>query len=206
MARLNPAQRKESSWTNYLPKIMIMMKTAKMPADKPQSAWIEKVILRRLRRADLPELEWDGEYTRFRKLYESAFERSQMGQSVLWIAEHPEFGIIGQLFIQLVSDNDELADGSTKAYLYAFRIRPQYRCEGLGTFMMHVAEADLIRRSFKVITLNVTQDNLDAIRLYERCGYKITGPDAGRWSYPDHEGVWRTVEEASWRMEKQIAP
>ncbi len=112
-------------------------------------AGFEKVILRHLRSDDLPALEWDGVYTRFRKLYQSAFERSQMGQSVLWMAEHPEFGIIGQLFIQLDSDSDELADGRVRAYLYAFRIRPRYRREGLGTFMMHVAEADLIRRSFQ---------------------------------------------------------
>ena len=183
-----------------------MKKATGVPETELRPGWIEQVILRHLRREDLPVLEWEGEYTRFRKLYQSAFERSQMGQSVLWVAEHPEYGIIGQLFIQLDSDSDELADGKTKAYLYAFRIRPRYRCEGLGTFMMHIAEADLIRRSFKVITLNVTRDNLEAIRLYERRGYKITGPDAGRWSYPDHEGVWQTVEEASWRMEKQIAP
>jgi len=181
-----------------------MTKATAVPETKLRPAWIEQVILRHLRREDLPVLEWEGEYTRFRKLYQSALERSQMGQSVLWVAEHPEYSIIGQLFIQLDSDSDELADGKTRAYLYAFRIRPRYRCEGLGTFMMHVAEADLIRRSFKVITLNVTQDNLEAIRLYERRGYKITGPDAGRWSYPDHEGIWQTVEEPSWRMEKQL--
>jgi ribosomal protein S18 acetylase RimI-like enzyme len=183
-----------------------MMKATGDSENKVRPAWIEQVIIRHLRSEDLPALEWDGEYTRFRKLYLSAFERSRMGQSVLWVAEHQGVGVIGQLFIQLESDSVDLADGSTRAYLYAFRIRPGYRCEGLGSFMMNLAEADLIRRSFKVITLNVTQDNLEAIRLYERRGYKIIGPDAGRWSYPDHEGVWQTVEEASWRMEKQIMP
>jgi ribosomal protein S18 acetylase RimI-like enzyme len=166
--------------------------------------WLDQVIIRRLRQADLPDLEWDGEYTRFRKLYQNAFERSQVGQSVLWVAEHQGRGVVGQLFLQLDSDVNELADGSTRAYLYAFRIRPEYRCEGLGSFMMDLAESDLIKRSFKIITLNVTQDNKDAIRLYERRGYHITGPDAGHWSYPDHEGVWQTVNEPSWRMEKQL--
>jgi len=166
--------------------------------------WLDKVIIRRLRQVDLPDLEWDGEYTRFRKLYQSAFERSLMGQSVLWVAEHQGRGVIGQLFLQLDSDVTELADGKTRAYLYAFRIRPEYRCVGLGSFMMDLAESDLKRRTFKVITLNVTQDNKDAIRLYERRGYCITGPDAGKWSYPDHEGVWQTVNEPSWRMEKQL--
>jgi ribosomal protein S18 acetylase RimI-like enzyme len=175
-----------------------------MSEDNRRPDWLDQVIIRRLRQSDLPDLEWDGEYTRFRKLYQSAFERSQMGQSVLWVAEHQGHGVIGQLFLQLDSDVTELADGATRAYLYAFRIRPDYRCEGLGSFMMNLAESDLIRRSFKTVTLNVTQDNKDAIRLYERRGYRIIGPDAGCWSYPDHEGVWQSVNEPSWRMEKQL--
>jgi ribosomal protein S18 acetylase RimI-like enzyme len=179
-----------------------MMEQATAPESSQRPEWLDQVIIRRLRQVDLPDLEWDGEYTRFRKLYQSALERSQMGQSVLWVAEHQGRGVIGQLFIQLDSDVTELADGVTRAYLYAFRIRPEYRCEGLGSFMMELSESDLIRRSFSVITLNVTQDNLDAIRLYERRGYHITGPDAGEWSFPDHEGVWHTVKEPSWRMEK----
>jgi ribosomal protein S18 acetylase RimI-like enzyme len=166
--------------------------------------WRDQVIIRRLRQTDLPDLEWDGEYKHFRGIYRAAFDRSRAGQSVLWVAEHQGHGVIGQLFIQLDSDVPELSDGATRAYLHAFRIRSEYRGEGLGSFMLALAEADLIRRSFKMITLNVTQDNLAAIRLYERHGYRITGPDAGQWSYPDHEGVWHTVKEPSWRMEKQL--
>lgn len=181
-----------------------MVEQAATSASNRKPAWQDQVIIRHVRQIDLPALEWDGEYTRFRKLYQSAFERSMMGQSILWVAEHQGHGVIGQLFLQLESDMTELADGKTRAYLYAFRIRPEYRCEGLGSFMMALAESDLIRHGFEVITLNVTQDNRDAIRLYERRGYRITGPDAGQWSYPDHEGVWQTVNEPSWRMEKQL--
>jgi ribosomal protein S18 acetylase RimI-like enzyme len=182
-----------------------MMTISNNPGSDQRPDWLDQVIIRHLKRIDLPALEWDGEYTHFRKLYQSAFERSLMGQSVLWVAERQEYSVIGQLFLQLDSDVVELADGVTRAYLYAFRIRPEYRCEGLGSFMMQLAETDLIRRSFRMITLNVTQDNQDAIRLYERRGYHIVGPDAGQWSYPDHEGVWRTVDEPSWRMEKQLS-
>ncbi len=180
------------------------MGQAAAPAGDSKPAWQDEVVIRHLRQADLPELEWDGEYTRFRKLYESAFERSRMGQSVLWVAERQGHGVIGQLFLQLDSDITELADGTTRAYLYAFRIRPEYRSEGLGSFMMELAETDLLSHGFKVITLNVTRENHDAIRLYERRGYRITGPDAGQWSYPDHEGIWQTVNEPSWRMEKRL--
>ncbi|MBN2257133.1 MAG: GNAT family N-acetyltransferase [Anaerolineaceae bacterium] len=181
-----------------------MMEQSTHSQVKQQPDWLDQVIIRRLRQSDLPALEWDGEYTHFRAIYQNAYERSLMGQSVLWVAEHQGHGVIGQLFIQLDSDVSELADGSERAYLHAFRIRPEYRCEGLGSFMMKVVEADLVRRAFKVVTLNITQDNHKALRLYKRLGYRVTGPGAGQWSYPDHNGVWQTVNEPSWRMEKLL--
>jgi ribosomal protein S18 acetylase RimI-like enzyme len=175
-----------------------------MPNEKDDLAWVKDVRIRTLRGEELPELEWGGEYTRFRRVYRNAFERSQEGLSVLWVAEHSRDGIIGQLFIQLDSEESDLADGRVRAYLFAFRIRPPYRCKGLGTIMLRHAEDDLVVRGFREITLTVTRDNLDAIKLYQRNGYRISGPDAGRWSYPDAEGNWQTVEQPSWRMIKQL--
>ncbi len=64
--------------------------------------WVETITIRRMQKSDLPALEWDGEYTRFREVYLLEFERSQIGSSVLWVAEKPFDGIIGQLFVQLM--------------------------------------------------------------------------------------------------------
>lgn len=89
--------------------------------------------------------------------------------------------------------------------MYAFRIRPEFRNAGLGSRMLAVAEKDLKKRGFKRVTLNVNQDNTEAIRFYERHGYHITGPEAGRWNYRDHKGQLRHVHEPAWRMEKEIA-
>ena len=77
-----------------------------------------------------PSLEWDGEYAHFRRVYQDAFNRSQRGLSVLWVAELPGSGVIGQVFIQLICDRPELADGTNRAYLYSFRVRPEYRSAG----------------------------------------------------------------------------
>jgi len=166
--------------------------------------WVSQVQIRTVREEDLAGLEWDGEYTHFRRVYADAYERAQSGRSILWIADLPGAGIIGQVFIQLVCDRPELADGANRAYLYAFRIRPDYRSQGLGTQMLAVVEEDLRRRKFHYVTLNVARDNIRARKLYEREGYRVIAPEQGIWSYPDENGVWHNVKEPAWRMEKPL--
>jgi ribosomal protein S18 acetylase RimI-like enzyme len=167
--------------------------------------WMARVRIRPLMEADLPALEWEGEYTRYRRLYADAYLRAQQGRAVLWVADLAGVGVIGQLFVQLTTDRQELADGKQRAYIYAFRIRPAYRNSGLGTRMLRKAEADLRRRGFRYATLNVAKDNSRALNLYRRMGYRILASEAGRWSYPDENGEWHAVEEPAWRMEKVLS-
>jgi ribosomal protein S18 acetylase RimI-like enzyme len=179
-------------------------------ADKSLTQWLNDVKIRLLVSADLPALEWEGKYTHFRRIYAEAFERTKAGRSLIWVADYPGPGrqngmnIIGQVFVQLICDRPELADGAQRAYIYAFRIRPAYRNGGLGAKMMAVTEADLYQRGFHTVTLNVAQDNPGGMRLYQRLGYQVVSADPGRWSYPDENGIWRQVEEPAWRMEKSL--
>ena len=164
---------------------------------------VDDIIIRKLIKTDLPALEWDGEYTHYREVYLMEFERSQIGSSILWVAEKPGTGIIGQLFIQLNAERQELANGISRAYMYAFRIRPPYRGAGLGTRMMYVMEDDLFKRRFCWVTLNVGKNNFSARRLYARLdiGLWRMKPGAGRsvmtracfvtWKNPP--GGWRNL-------------
>lgn len=172
----------------------------------PEYGWLERVTIRQAVQADLVGLEWDGEFAHFRRVYADAYHRMQHGLSVIWVADLLNEGIIGQVFIQLHCDRPELADGSRRAYLYSFRVRPEYRSAGLGSRMMAVVEQDLIQRGFKSVTLNVAKDNPRAQQLYERTGYKRVAHEPGLWSYPDEKGVWHNVVEPAWRMEKCLAP
>ncbi len=165
---------------------------------------IDQVQIRHVTKKDLLALEWEGEYIHFRRVYADAFERAQNGGSVLWVADLPGFGVIGQVFVQLICDRPELADGHTKAYVYAVRVRPQFRNLGVGTRLMDAAEADLRRRGFQWATLNVARDNPGAQRLYERRGYRVVAPEPGQWSYPDENGIWQSAVEPAWRMEKAL--
>jgi ribosomal protein S18 acetylase RimI-like enzyme len=167
--------------------------------------WVDTVQIRQLRKEDLPSLEWDGEYVRYRDVYLTEFERSQIGSSILWVADKPGVGIIGQVFIQLNAERHELANGISRAYMYAFRIRPTYRSAGLGTKMIQIIENDLVNRKFCWLTLNVAKVNYSARRLYSRLGYKVVANEAGRWSYRDNQGVLQRVVEPAWRMEKFIS-
>lgn len=173
---------------------------------KAPPAWMDAVVIRLAERSDLPALEWNGEFQHFRKVYADAYQRMERGMTLIWVAEWPYGEIAGQLFIQMVCDRPELADGVERAYLYSFRVRPEYRSHGLGSRMMDVVEQDLRDRGFHYVTLNVARDNPRAQHLYIRRGYRVVAPEAGIWSYPDDKGNWRRMEEPAWRMEKLLAP
>lgn len=149
-------------------------------------------------------MEWGGELKHFRRVYAEAYHHMVRGHSILWLAEHRGTGLIGQVFIQLICDRHELADGRDRAYLYSFRVRESYRGRGVGTRMMDVVEDDLAERGFQMVTLNVARDNPRAQQLYVRRGYRVVAPEPGIWSYPDENGVWHRMEEPAWRMEKHL--
>ncbi|KAA3643060.1 MAG: GNAT family N-acetyltransferase [Chloroflexi bacterium] len=166
---------------------------------------VEGLLIRHLREADLPALEWEGQYTHFRNLYAEAYQRMQVGKAVLWVVEVPQIGLIGQAFIQLkINGRPRLADGWSRAYLHSFRVRPEYRGRGVGTRMMQVVEDDLQRRGFRNVLLNVTRDNQAAYDLYMRLNYQVVGEDEGKWSYVDQHGVVQHVHEPGWRLQKSL--
>lgn len=169
-----------------------------------RGCWIDRVIIRHLIYADLPQLEWDGEYKHLRQVYLNAYHHRNQGKNVLWVADLPNEGIIGQVFIQLNSVRKDLADGFFSAYLYAFRIKPEFRNFGLGSRMFSIIETDLIKRKFREITLNVAKTNVGARRLYERLGFTIFGSEPGEWSYRDHNNKLQHVVEPAWKMIKPL--
>ncbi|HNB51051.1 MAG TPA: GNAT family N-acetyltransferase, partial [Anaerolineales bacterium] len=133
---------------------------------------LAKIEIRHLRKTELPELEWEGEYIHFRPMFERAYRRVETGEAVIWVAALQN-KLLGQVFVQLRSGRNELVDGHTRAYLYAIRVRETFRNLGLGSRLMFVTENDLIWRGYRFSTLNVARENLDGLRFYERHGYKI---------------------------------
>jgi ribosomal protein S18 acetylase RimI-like enzyme len=165
---------------------------------------MSRVFIRQANKDDLAGLEWDGEYTHFRRLYADTFMMVEQDKAVIWIAEVSGNGLIGQCFVSLKGSRPELSDGVTRAYIYGFRVRPAFRNQGIGTTIMHVIEKDLKNRGFAQATLNVGKENHDARRFYDRLGYVIVGSDSGDWSYIDDKGKRRNMHEPAWRMLKDL--
>ncbi|MCJ7624991.1 MAG: GNAT family N-acetyltransferase [Anaerolineaceae bacterium] len=172
------------------------------PRNKPDLH--SRILIRHLREEDLPALEWGGEFSHFRRLYAEGFRRTNQGLTVMWVADMPDKGVIGQVFIQLICDRPELADGANNAYLYSFRIQEAYRNMGIGTLILDRIEQDLLERGYSNLTLNVAKENIKAQRLYQRHRFQIVAHEPGIWSYPDENGIWRQVNEPSWRMQKEL--
>jgi len=168
-------------------------------------SWLDEVLIRPLIPSDLPALEWEGAYTHFRRVYARALDRAECGQAALWVAQGELGALLGQIFVLLNSEFDRrLADGRRRAFIHSFRVRPEFRRRGLGTRLLAAAESDLMRRGFNWAVLNVARDNLEAIRLYERRGYRCLVPVFGVWTYEDHLGLPREVREPGWCMGKSL--
>lgn len=182
------------------------MKTFKFLIPQPgtKNEVFTSITFRQAMLADLPGLEWEGQYRHFRRLYIDTYNRVISGSAIMWIAVVPNGKIIGQMFIQMRSTNTELADGCDRAYMFGFRMREEYRSSGIGSSLLEYAEQDLVQRNFKYLCLNVAQNNERALDLYKRCGYVVLGPDPGIWSYQDDKGEWHSMEEPAWRMEKRL--
>ena len=162
------------------------------------------VFIRQADKDDLLNLEWNGEYSHFRRLYADTYMMVEQGSALIWIAEVNGSGLIGQCFVSLKRNRPELADGIVRAYIYGFRVKPEYRNEGIGSRIMQTIENDLKKRGFQQVALNVGQDNHEARRFYERLGYLVVGADPGFWSYIDDKGKRIDIHEPAWRMVKYL--
>jgi hypothetical protein len=48
--------------------------------------WLAQLKCRYLVDKDLPALEWDGEYSHFRRLYRDIYQSTLQGKAIMWVA------------------------------------------------------------------------------------------------------------------------
>jgi len=177
-----------------------------MWSESQPPGWLDQVKIRLAAREDLHKMEWEGAFQHFRSVYADVYDRTRRGLALMWVAELPGNGLVGQAFIQLTMTDRTCADGEKRAYLHSFRVRPEVRNRGLGTAIMRHVEQDLRRRGYRELTLNVAEENQGAIRLYQRLGYKIVKRIPGEWAYYDDQGKLQTVVEPGFRLLKTLQP
>ena len=91
------------------------------------------------------------------------------GNAAFWTVDN-EGELIGELYAFLnIEEDRDFADGTSTAYLCAFRIRKEYRGQGLGTSLMERALADLKASGFRYATIGVSEERNE--RLYRRMGF-----------------------------------
>lgn len=89
--------------------------------------------------------------------------------------------------------------------MFALDVGKVFRNRGVGTALIRAVESAAIGLNLYEVNLEVAVDNVDAIRLYERLGYRcLPEPVTDSWNELDDQGNRRTVEESSWIMIKKI--
>jgi len=161
------------------------------------------IVFRFAEREDLPRLEWYGKYTHFRRVFQRAYEDQVAGRRVMLLAVMNDWPI-GQVFIQLESLDDALAQYGKRGYLYSLRVMDMFQRQGIGSALLIEAENILVSRDYDSVSIAAAKENPGARRLYERLGYHVFMEDAGRWHYVDHEGKTRHVSEPCWVLEKLL--
>ena len=126
------------------------------------------------------------------------------GNAVFWTVDN-EGELIGELYAFLdIEEDKDFADGKTTAYLCAFRIRKDYRGQGIGSRLMATVLADLKARGFERATIGVSASEEQNIKLYYRLGFtnKIKdcyfdpcARDENMQPEPDDEGYWLLSKE-----------
>jgi ribosomal protein S18 acetylase RimI-like enzyme len=153
--------------------------------------------------SDLKALEWEGQYARFRRVYRRAMEETRRNRRLILVAEAAG-QVVGQIFAQYQSTHIDRWDRGHTGYLYALRVRPEYRNQGIGTRLIQEAEAGLMRRGLSRAVIAVGKDNGPALRLYERLGYTQFAEDPGLWSYVDDQGKVQHVFEPAFLLHRTL--
>lgn len=161
-------------------------------------------VIRHGKETDLPALEWEGEYARYRAVYRAAWEDVRRGERSILVAEVDD-RIVGQIFIHFTSPWPVPGTDRPVGYLYAFRVRPAYRGRGIGRGLLREAERALEDSGAAHAVIAVSLDNPDARRLYERMGYVWLAEDPGVWTYQDDRGLSHTVSEPAHLLVKDLA-
>lgn len=161
------------------------------------------VTLRPVVQADLPLLEWYGQYRHFRRVFRHAYDEQTLGRRLLLVADVQGFPI-GQLFINFHAGSRLRGDREQNAYFYAFRVMEMFRGQGIGSRLLAEAERSALERGLISATIAVAKTNVRARHLYERLGYHLFAEDEGRWQYMDHKGVIRHMHDPCWILEKTL--
>ena len=158
-------------------------------------------VVRDVRAADLPALEWFGTHAHLRRMEEANYRDVEAGAKLWLVALVNDFPV-GHVKINLRVE--DATRGNPRGYLFALRVFEPFQGLGVGTALISSAEDVLRARGYRYASIAVGKDNPRARRLYERLGYCIYREEIGRWQYVDLEGRLHRVEEPEFLLDKRL--
>lgn len=79
--------------------------------------------------------------------------------------------LIGELHVMYENEDENFAVRDKRAYLFAFRVRKEYRNKGYGTRFLKAVLTRLIEDGYYEFTVGVEDDNSRAIHMYQAQGF-----------------------------------
>ena len=126
------------------------------------------------------------------------------GNADFWTLEH-DGELIGELYaFRNIEEDHDFADGNTVAYLCAFRIRKEYRGQGLGSKLMQTVLADLKSAGFRHVTIGVGPDEEQNVRLYHRLGFTSKIKDCYTDPCAMDKNMKPAPDEGFWLLSKDL--
>jgi ribosomal protein S18 acetylase RimI-like enzyme len=104
----------------------------------------------------------------------SELDEFREGARILWLAE-ADGAIIATVGLAFRGRDAGLADGVTSANINRLHVVQAWRKRGIASALIATAQAEAKRRGFTTITIEVEDDNVPAIALYEKLGFTHTG-------------------------------
>lgn len=127
------------------------------------------------------------------------FEESQCGYRTMLVAE-----LEGSV-VSTVSMGGGRFQRPGSLRMFALDVGIEFRERGIGTELIRAVEAVAVDMCLDEVNLEVSVENRNAIRLYERLGYRrLPEQITDRWQQLTDDGSTVVVEEQSWIMVKRV--
>ena len=165
---------------------------------------LDQVTIRLIREDDLPALEWNGEYARYRRVYSEVYRNFMKGISLPFVAETAADGIIGQVFLTKKDPNPAYSPHNPYFFLSSFRVKPEFRDHGVGARLLQVCEEQTRMHHMRDIYLNCAADNRLARKFYEAHSFRVIRMDQSEWTFVNHEGFVVTEPQTAYLMKKTL--
>ena len=131
---------------------------------------INTVKIEKLAVHDLHRLTELFEYNNVEQMIAECTRDIQNGRIDIYVLYEKDV-LIGELHVMYENDDENFAVRDRRAYLFAFRVRKEYRNKGYGAYLLKTVLTRLKEDGYYEFTVGVEDDNFRAIHMYQAQGF-----------------------------------